>query len=345
MTNRKQYVEINGTSSKLLNLKCGVPQGSILGPLFFIIYINDIASATDKFHPIIYADDTTLSATLNSFGNDSEIAMNINNELKTISYWLKLNKLSLNVNKTKAMVFHSEQRNVSLPKLFIDETAIEYVQEFNFLGIMIDKNLKWKKHTDIVSKKISKTLGVITKLKHFLPTNILQTIYNSLIHSYINYGIVIWGWKANNIFKLQKRAIRMITKSNFTAHTSPLFKYLNILKLPDICALHDLKFCYKIANKLLPPYFTSEKFLLDTHTHNYTTRHSKKLRIPAVSHVFATKSMSYRYPITFNEMNIAFKEKISTHSLNGFVSYVKHKLIESYESICSIPNCHICNHY
>ena len=342
LTNRKQYVEINGTTSKLLNLKCGVPQGSILGPLLFIIYINDITNATTKFHPIIYADDTTLSATLNSFGNENEIAMNINNELKAISDWLKINKLSLNINKTKAMIFHSEQRNVPLPDLFIEETVIEFVNEFNFLGLTIDKHLKWKKHTDQVSKKLSKTLGVMTKLKNFLPTNVLRTIYNSLIHSYINYGIVIWGWQANNIFKLQKRAIRTVSKTNYTAHTSPLFRYLKILKLPDICALHDLKFCYKLTNNLLPPYFVSELFLIDTYAHNYNTRQSNDLRVPAVRHVFATNGMSYRYPVTFNNMNTNFKDKISTHSLTGFILYVKHKFIESYEVDCSIPNCHIC---
>ena len=95
--------------SKYWTVTCGVPQGSILGPLLFIIYINDIVSATTKFYPIIYADDTTLSATLNTFGNENEINENINYELNCILNWLKLNKLSLNLNKTKAMIFHTIQ--------------------------------------------------------------------------------------------------------------------------------------------------------------------------------------------------------------------------------------------
>ena len=150
--------------------------------LYLVLYINDIISTTYTFYPIIYADATTLSATLNTFGIENEINIKWKYKLWTncISNWLKLNKLSLNVNKTKGMTFHTVQRNVTLPNLSIDSTNIEFVDYFTFLGLIIDKHKKWNHHIDTVNKNISKTEGVMTKLKNFLPSNILLIIYNSL---------------------------------------------------------------------------------------------------------------------------------------------------------------------
>ena len=343
LTNRKQYVDYCDTTSEHLGIKCGVPQGSILGPLFFIIYVNDISCASDIFYPIIYADDTTLSATLNNFGREHEIENNINYELSKISVWLKLNKLSLNVNKTKAMAFHTVQRKITLPTLNIENTNIEFVDHFNFLGVVIDKNLKWKNHINITAKKISKAVGIMTRLKKFLPSNILVMLYNSLFLPYINYGSLIWGWQCNKLIKLQKKAIRTIAKARYNSHTTPLFKQFKILKIRDLCALHDFKFCYKLKNYQIPQYFLSNLFLHKNHTHQYNTRQSNDLRLPAVRHDFAKNAMSYRYPNIYNTMDQTIKEKIFTHSLNGFKTYIKHKFLESYDVICNIQNCYSCN--
>ena len=147
--------------------------------------MNDLVRATDCFYPIIYADDTTLTATLNLFGNDNS-EYNINNELNKVSDWLKLNKLSLNSTKTKAMLFHTAQRMVQYPDIFIDDSKIEFVECFNLLGIVFDSKLNWGHHVDIVCKKISKTAGIINKLKNIIPINALINIYNSLVLSYIS---------------------------------------------------------------------------------------------------------------------------------------------------------------
>ena len=144
-----QYVKLNEVNSDVLPINTGVPQGSILGPLLFIIYINDFVRASDFFDFICYADDTTLFSTLNKFVNAQNINPDtiINMELAKINEWLEINKLSLNVTKTKFMVFHTQQKHraIKTPVPKINNTTIEKVGQFKFLGLTLDSNLNWKK--------------------------------------------------------------------------------------------------------------------------------------------------------------------------------------------------------
>ena len=189
LSDRHQYIDLNGTTSDMLTLSTGVPQGSILGPLLFLIYMNDIHEVSDKFSSILYADDTTLDSPLCSFDihsdtntyNKNNVSKNINLELKKITDWLAVNKLSLNVKKTKFMIFHYRQRNISsyIPEIKIDDMTIERVHDFNFLGLTLDENMSWKAHTHKITNKISRACGVINSLKNILPRAILFTLYNS----------------------------------------------------------------------------------------------------------------------------------------------------------------------
>ena len=339
---RFQYVNFKDASSEYLKIECGVPQGSILGPFFFIVYINDITTATKLFTPLIYADDTTLFTSLQSY--NSENIVTLNQELKIIVNWLKSNKLSLNTQKTKAMHFHMPPKKVIHPLLYLDETEIEFVKEFNFLGLTLDDNLKWTHHIDSVSKKISKTLGIMTKLKDTIPTAALLNIYNALLLPYINYCLIIWGYKSERLFKLQKRAVRTITKSKYNAHTEGLFKALRLLKINDLCKLQDLKFCHKLINNKLPLYFLKNLQSKPNEyiCHAYNLRKTNEIRLPAVKHEFAKHSINYRYPATLNSTSINIKEKFTTHSLNGLKFYFKRMTVDSYNYECDIPNCYVC---
>ena len=145
------------------------------------------------------------------------------------------------------MIFHHKQRNIEdlIPQLKLNEQIIERVTDFDFLGLTIDQHLTWNGHVQKISNKISRSLGIMCKLKRFLPQNIMKFLYNSLILPHLQYCILSWGFKSDRIFKLQKRAVRIITCSKYNAHTEPLLKTLNLLKIEDIMKTKALKLYYR----------------------------------------------------------------------------------------------------
>ena len=246
---RKQYVQINDAHSNVTLTSCGVPQGSILSPVLFNIYINDMALTSKYFKFIIYADDTTLMGNLNEF--------DINKELSKLSIWLKLNKLSFSVSKSKFMIFHHPRKKITIPSLEINDTKLECVNRFNFLGLEINAQLTWKDHVNKISNEIVKTLGIMNRLKYVFPQSALILLYYSLILPHINYFILAWGTNTKRVFKLQKHAVRIKTRSHYLSHTDPIFLHLKLLKVIDLYKLFQLKFYSKLTNQLLPQYFYS----------------------------------------------------------------------------------------
>ena len=189
----------------------------------------------------------------------------INNELDRISEWFKMNKLSINVKKYKQMIYHTQNKKVNKLPLKIDEILLEPVDSFNYLGLRIDSNLKWKSHIDSVSTKLTRSIGILNRLKHIFPRKILLMLYNSIVQSHISYCISIWGHSPGRIAKLQKKAVRIITNSKYNAHTEPLFKYFNLLNVQDLYILQILKLYYKAVNSILPKYFSMYQIIRPNH--------------------------------------------------------------------------------
>ena len=347
LTNRRQFVCYDQEKSDTIDILKGVPQGSILGPLFFIIYINDIYLSSDKLNFILFADDTTAFSTLENFDMNSngdivEIGSAINQELNKIDAWILANKLKLNTSKTKAMCFHTKQRDIKYPKLFLNNAEVELVKHFNFLGIIIDESLDWSTHINSLSTKLSRTIGIINRLKNFLPIYTLKTLYYSLFASHLTYGIILWGYTNEKVYKIQKKAIRLISNSPRLAHTEPLLKQHGILKFSDILSLQEYKYFYKFMNHLLPHY---SQTLIDLFkkNHGLNTRTNMVLQPIHTRLIFCSRTFRVNLVRNINTSPAAILDKVHTHSYDGYCAYIKQYYLSFYTNVCNELNCYSCN--
>jgi hypothetical protein len=345
LSDRKQYVTFNGSVSNTTDISIGVPQGSILGPLLFLIYINDLNNVSTSFQFLFYADDTTLTSTVCNF-TTTEGASNtniVNDELDKIFHWLCSNKLSLNIQKTKYMIFHPssiKRRNVNFNNIRINGIPLENTNEFNFLGTIISSDLSWKPHTSFICKKNSRAIGILKRMRNMLPSYVLLSIYNSLIVPHLYYSVLVWGHSPGRVFKLQKRALRLVfKKKNFNDHTTGLFKDNGLLKFSDIYKSCSLKFYYKYRNNKLPDYF-KDMFSPVPNTHDYNTRNPTRPQIPHKK--YTSYCIRFMLPKLLTNTPPIILEKISTHSIDGFGKYFKQYTIKKYDPTCRINNCFVC---
>ena len=195
LSNRKQYCRVNGVDSKTENIEVGVPQGSCLGPLLFLVYINDLPKAVYNSTTSMYADDTSLCYKSNDISRLNEA---INKDLARLDSWLKGNKLSLNVVKTHSMLVCTKVKNKILDRsnhslqVKIRETELEVVNKTKYLGVQIDKNLDWKDHVRAVSTKVCKGIGLLKHARSFLPHTAIKGLYTSCIEPHFRYCCSVW---------------------------------------------------------------------------------------------------------------------------------------------------------
>ena len=324
LTERRQYVTYNSSKSKTLSVNCGVPQGSILGPLLFIVYINDLSSIATKCFLMLFADDSNLFYS----GHDiNDLTNSINEEMQSVLYWLEVNKLSLNVSKTHYMIFSSRNANIPDIDIRIRNAMIDRVSHTKFLGVQIDEKLTWKHHINYINKKLSKCSGILCKARKFLPASCLRTLYHTFAYPYFTYCIHVWGNACvtylDPLIKTQKRLIRIITCSKFREHTKPLFKKLEILNLNGIYQYLLSTFMYRMRHNDLPSIFGS-MFTINSNIHMYPTRCAKDYRIPAWRLQIRKRSPAIQAAGTWNSLPAPLKQSID---LNAFKTNLKKHIL------------------
>ena len=243
------------------------------------------------------------------------------------------------------MIFRYSQRSLnSIPEidLSIEGNRLERVKNFDFLGLTINEKLNWKDHVHKVCSKISKVNNILATTRNYLSSSILMKIYNSLILSRINYGILCWGFEHKRIYHLQKRAIRLVSKARYNSHTDPLFIKLKTLNVKDIFNIQCLKFFFNHENNCLPQYF--QNFIVRNitgHTHN--TRHRNEFRSENIIRTSSGRTLRHALPKLIQTIPRQILNTIYTHSLQTVKRKLKLHYLAAYQEACSIRNCYVCN--
>ena len=279
LTDRSQYVVFDGKVSETRSIECGVPQGSILGPLLFIISVNDICNVSPMLFKILYADDTCV---LISGNHLNDLIDRLNTELISLNNWFKANKLSLNTKKSFFMIFHRSRIKLNvINRVVIDNHQLTQVNSAKYLGVIIDHKLNWIEHI-YVKSKMSKGIGIMFKARQFLTKKALLMLYHAYIYPYMTYCIEVWGCASqtqlNCLFLLQKKIIRIMSFSHYLAHTNPLFLSMEVLPLMKIFLYKVGLIMYKYSNNLLPECI-SLLYLRNDSIHEHNTRGCHQLRV------------------------------------------------------------------
>ena len=306
MKDREYCVYANGYKSNTETVNIGVPQGSTLGPLLFLIYVNDMKYGSKILKFIQFADDTTILLT---HPDILELNRLLEIEATKVIKWLSANKLIINLTKTHSMLFTNKRGNLTL-SMSINGIIVEEKSTTKFLGVEIDNKLTWKDHIQFIASKVSKTISLLRRLRYIFPKRILRMIYMSLIYSYLNYCILIWGSAYNNalnpLYILQKKAVRLINNSQYLDHTLPIFNSLKLLPLRQIFELNCLNFLYKCLKTDQFPEF-KRRLLSNLSVRNYNTRRANSIRTPSVRLDICKRSYFYKGITLWNKIDTKFK--------------------------------------
>ena len=303
LSNRRQAVRVGNQISEFLNVTTGVPQGSVLGPFLFLVYVNDFPSFL-PYNCVLYADDTTVLTTDKNLTN----VQNKNIDMfRMCSTWLKCNRLHLNESKTDVMYFHLNNHMNDL----------NVCDSVKLLGIHLDPKLNWNVHTENLCRKLSRVLYLLRKLKTVVGEKLLISAYYAFFHSHLLYGILLWGNSAGaqTVFKWQKKAIRVLRGLPDTVSCRPLFKDMQIMTVPSMYIYS----CLMYIKENLESFNTRNNF------HLYNTRYKDDLNTPHLRLSKTQKSYKYTGMKLYNLLPLT----IRAMSYRNFEQYCKFWLISN----------------
>ena len=343
LANRSQFVEWNGSKSDLLPLETGVPQGSILGPLLFLLYINDLPAAV-SLKSVMFADDTNL---LISSDNFDFLIHTLNKELEKINDYFKANQLKLNAQKTKMVYFSKRNTNAAVNEAIVklDGITLEFEESASFLGLQIDSHLSWDKHCTKVANTISRNNSMINRVKKLLPPATLKLLYYSFIQPHLQYGLTVWGSCSNQnkkrVIAIQKRAVRTVCKAYFNSHTEPRMKKIGILKLEDLYKQQCLVNMHDCVHENAP-YPIRKLVQLESHVSHFNLRSNTQnplnVTAPITKSRISSQSFSSKGPLFWNPLSTELK---GIKRKSSFKNKIKRITLDEYQaaSDCNNPRC------
>ena len=339
---RMQYVVYGGCESARGEISCGVPQGSVLGPLFFLLYVNDMGRACKELQLVLFADDT------NIFARDKDpkaLFTKVNQGLQGLSAWFQCNKLTLNLKKTE-YVFFGGPRGASSDglALTVGGEEIKRADGARFLGVWVDERLRWSEQVSKVKRKISQLVGVLGRARTALDGGSLLTLYNSLVLPHLQYCLMIWGDFTGDlngslgqaILSFQKRLVGMIAGETGRYHADPLFARYGLLKIGDLYRQQLRVHAWKFWNGWLP---TAQADMLErvSQTHGHRTRlASRGMFVSTRDH----RQVGYKIP---REWGTLTDEMRGASSIGAFKRQSKAEFIREYGQFsCSVLGCYVC---
>ena len=327
LSERQQYTVVNGISSSMKKVTCGVPQGSVLGPLFFSLYINDMYRAVGPENIRLFADDTALFM---SHSDLHTLVETIKLKVNELCKWCRYNKLIINAEKTNFVLFHTINKPIpnDFTEIKTEYMDIQRVDTFQYLGVTLDETLNWNEHVDKLCKSLLKYFGIFNQIKHKVTTKIARQIYHAFIYSRIKFGIEVYGncseTNLNRIQTIQNQLLKLILKLDRRTPTNTLHKNMRIVKVSHIAHSSVLGFVNDVRIGRCPEIF------LDYYTlkrNAYDLRTKGQLKVPQTRLVLGDKSVKIKGALLWNRMDKSMLKHRFTKSFRK--NLIKH-FISSY---------------